>query len=63
MCPSLHATARESLSHSFNKHLLSTYYVPGAVLGSKEKPANQIEKTFYIPSQGDKLNQKQKRSK
>ena len=32
-----------ALSHSFNKYVLSTYHVPGTVLGAGDRAANQTD--------------------
>lgn len=33
-----------SIIHSFNKYLLSTYYVPGTVLYAEDTPVNKRDK-------------------
>lgn len=34
--------------HSFNKHLLSTYYVPGTALGPRDTAVNETKPLFLI---------------
>lgn len=39
--PPLHSA---SIIHSFNKYLLSTYYLPGTVLYAEDTPVNKRDK-------------------
>ena len=34
--------------YSFNKYLLSTYYIPSTVLGAQETSVNKTEKTIAL---------------
>lgn len=55
LLPALHPTPNNYVFPPLTKRVLSAYHVSGTVLGSKEKPVNEIDKHFHILSQGHRL--------